>query len=319
MTLRPPEPADRDALIALRDDQFHRFMGPGSPDPRPTFCIVVDDAVVGWVDADHEDGHHWLEPHEANLGYALHPDHRGRGYATRAVQLLMHHLAQTGQWSVATLAIDFGNDWSIGIARRCGFVEHGTIVGEKEARFFKKPVPPLTYTDGTVTIRRLSEDDAEATVVATDEEQVRWLFEPEHRPLWAAKSPAEKLDHQRRYLRETAPTFGSGPKWSFAIELERAYVGHVDCDLANPHVPNGDANISYSSTPAVRGRGHVSAAVRLILQFLRDHTGAREAHIVVDPRNEASQRVPRAVGAVETERYVDHHGDTMVRHVLSLR
>src|SRR5205085_3937520 len=117
----------------------------------------------------------------------------------------------------------------------------------------------------------------------------------------------------------TTSAWGPGPKWSFAIEVGGGYVGHVDCDLANPHVAPGEANVSYSSTPAVRGKGYVSAAVRLILQFLRDHTGAREAHIVVDPRNEASLRVAHAAGGVETERYVDHHGDVMVRHVIRLR
>lgn len=318
ITLRPPEPSDHDALIALRDEQFHRFMGEGSPDPWPTFCIVVDDAVVGWVDAEHEASQHWLEPHEANLGYALHPEHRGRGYATRGVMLLLHHLAHTGQWSVATLAIDLGNDWSVGVARRCGFVEHGTITGEKESHFFRRPVPPLTYTDGVVTIRKPTEADAEPSIVATDEEQVRWLFQPEHRMLWAAKTPMEKLEHQRAHYRRVGAAFGAGPLWFFTIEAAGAYSGHVEANLANPDVPHGEANVSYTCTPALRGRGHATAAVRLVVDFLRDHTGAREAHIVVSAGNEASLRVARAVGAVETERYVDDAGSTMVRHVMTI-
>ena len=47
IVLRPPEPDDKQALIALRDDEFRRFIGEGSPEPQPTFCITVDGAVVG--------------------------------------------------------------------------------------------------------------------------------------------------------------------------------------------------------------------------------------------------------------------------------
>lgn len=294
-------------------------MGEGSPDPRPTFCIVVGDAVVGWVDAEHEDNQHWLEPHEANLGYALHPDHRGHGYATRAVQLLMHHLAQTGQWSVATLAIDFGNDRSVGIATRCGFTEHGTIVGEKESRFFRKPVPPLTYTDGVATIRRLEVEDLDLDLEAKDEEQIEWLWEPGQRESWEAMTPEGQRDHARRGLEERRDAWGRGPKWVFAVDgLDAPYVAYVDCDLANRHVPHGEANIGYASHPAHRGRGYVSRGVRLAVQFLRDHTGAREAHIGVDARNEASLRVARAVGAVEVRRSTDELGRTGVHHVIPI-
>jgi hypothetical protein len=63
----------------------------------------------------------------------------------------------------------------------------------------------------------------------------------------------------------------------------------------------------------------VIRAVRLITQFLRDHTGAESAHIVVDARNAASLRVASAVQAAETERWRDQHDRTMIRHILPLR
>ena len=317
--LRPPVPDDRDALIGLRDERFHRFMGDGSPDPRPTFCIVVDDTVVGWVDHDAPGAQTWLADDEVNVGYALHPDHRGNGYASRAVQLLVHHLAHTGVARTATVAIDFDNAGSLAVAQRCGFAEHGTVVGEKESRFFKKPVPPLTYSDGTVTIRRQRLDDAEMNIDTLDDVQIDWLLEPGNREHWESMTPEEQLAHQRRVAQVNHDRFATGPKWSFAIEVDGRYVGHVDADLANPHVPNGEANVSYTMGPAHRGNGYVTRAVRLVMQFVRDHTGAREIHIVVHPDNEPSLRVARAVGAVEIERYVDHHGDTMVRYVVSLR
>lgn len=315
VTLRPPEPSDRDALIALRDEQFHRFMGEGSPDPRPTFCIVVGGDVVGWVDYD-EGEREWLESGEVNMGYALHPDHRGRGYATRAIQLLIHHLAQSTDVQVATLLISPENQWSLGIAARAGFGERLELNGEA---FFKRPIPPLTYTDGTVTIRPFLSTDFDRDMQAKDEEQQRWLWLPEHREHWASMTPEERVAHNRPWVEGGATDPRNGPKWTFVIDVGDQYVGYVDCDLANPNVPAGEANVSYSSHPAERGKGYVSAGVRLISQFVRDHTGAREIHIGVDEGNEASLRVARAVGAVETERYVDTVGDTMIRHVISLR
>lgn len=58
--------------------------------------------------------------------------------------------------------------------------------------------------------------------------------------------------------------------------------------------------------------------MRLILQFITDHTGAREAHTLVDAENVASLRVAHAVGAVERDRHVNDQGRTMVRHVVAL-
>jgi RimJ/RimL family protein N-acetyltransferase len=314
VVLRPPTPADTAALVATRDDQFRRFMGDGADDPRPTFCITIDGRVLGWVDFD-RDEREWLDHDEVNLGYGLHPEARGRGAASRSVMLMLHHLAQTTDVRTATLLIHPENEWSLGVSRRCGFVDHGTI-GENGSRFSKKPVPPLVYTDGIVTIRRPTVDDAEAHTAMIDDVQIDWLWEPEHRGLWEAKTPAEQLDHQRAHLQRVHDEFATGPKWTFAIEVDGEYVGHVDADLTNPHVEPGDANVSYTMAPAQRGNGHVSRAVRLVLRFIAEHTGAREAHLVVHPDNAASLRVAHAVGAQERERYVDHHGLPVVRHVV---
>lgn len=290
-------------------------MGEGSPDPRPTACVVVDGDVVGWVDFD-RDEREWLPHDEVNIGYSLHPDARGRGYATRAVKLLISHIARETDVKVATLLIDPDNQWSLGVADRAGF---GPMIDLNGQCFFKRPIPALTYSDGTVTIRRQRIDDAEMNIDTLDDEQIDWLWLRGHRELWEAMTPDEQIAHKRGNMRTSMDAFARGPKWTFAIEADGAYAGMVDCDLANEHVPAGEANISYSSHPAHRGNGYVSAAVRLILQFITDHTGARDAHIIVDAENVASLRVALAVGAVEADRHVNDEGRTMIRHVLALR
>jgi RimJ/RimL family protein N-acetyltransferase len=293
ITVRPPVPDDKAALIALRDEQFRQFIGEGSPDPQPTFCIVVADEVVGWVDADDPGAQDWLAAHERNLGYALHPDQRGKGFATRALMLLLHHLSFVAPGQVATLAIDFDNDSSLAIAARCGFARVDDL---PKSTLWKKPVPPATYTDGVVSIRPPTVDDTDRHLEATDEVQIHWLWPEEHRVEWAAKTPQEQWDHQHAFLARTGAEWGSGPKFWFVIDVDGVYAGHLDCDLANPDVPHGEANISYSCHPDERGKGYVSRAARLGLRFVAEHTGAREAHIKVDPANEASLRVLRSVG-----------------------
>lgn len=145
VTIRPPTEGDRERLIAGRDGEFRRFLGPGSDDPEPTGCIVVADQVVGWVDFDR--AREWLEPGEVNLGYNVFAPARGRGYGTRAVELLLHHLASTREATVATLLIDPENARSLALAGRAGFVRHGEIDGNP---YWKRPIPPLAFDDAGV-------------------------------------------------------------------------------------------------------------------------------------------------------------------------
>ena len=81
--------------------------------------IVVDRAVVGWIEYDVN--REWLEPGEVNLGYFLVASARGYGYATRAVNLLLRHLAAETDYRVATLLIDLRDECSLAVASRADF------------------------------------------------------------------------------------------------------------------------------------------------------------------------------------------------------
>jgi RimJ/RimL family protein N-acetyltransferase len=177
-----------------------------------------------------------------------------------------------------------------------------------------------TYSDAVVTIRPPRIDDLEADLGAKDDEQIHWMWLPGEREAWEAKSPTAQRAHARRGLQARQEAFGTGPKWTFSVDTrDAACVAYIDCDLANPHVPNGEANVAYSTHPAFRGNGYASCAVRLVQKFLVERTAAPRAHLLIDKDNVASLRVARAVGATERERWIDDRGSTMVRHVLDLR
>jgi RimJ/RimL family protein N-acetyltransferase len=127
VTIRSPQPGEAAILVTGRDDVFHRFLGDGDPDPSPTACIVVEGEIVGWVDYDVE--RPWLEPGEVNVGYNVFAAHRGKGYASRAVELLLVHLADDTAHTVATLLIDPHNERSLALARRCAFTRVGDLDG----------------------------------------------------------------------------------------------------------------------------------------------------------------------------------------------
>ena len=314
VVIRPPEPGDAEILIAGRDAEFRRFLGPGTDDPRPTGCIEVGGEVVGWVDYDVERA--WRLPGEVNVGYNVFAAHRGKGHASRALQLLMHHLAVSGDYDTATLLIHPENRRSLALAARTRFTPHGDLDGNP---YFKRPIPPLVYGDGTVTLRRQEIEDLDADLAAKDDAQIDWLWLPGQREAWQAMDASGQRAHALRGLQANRDAFGSGPKWTFALDAGAARcVAYADCDLANDRVPAGEANISYASHPAHRGRGYASRAVRLVLRFLRDHTAARRAHLVIDAENAASLRVAAAVGAREYDARIDARGRTMIHHAIEL-
>jgi RimJ/RimL family protein N-acetyltransferase len=135
VVLRAPRPGDAAILVAGRDAEWERFLAPGDDEPNPYACIAVGDVVVGWVDFDTDRA--WLEPGEVNLGYNVFAPHRGNGYASRAVRLLVAHLAERGEHHTATLLIHPDNERSLALADRLEFDSAGDLDG---IPYFKQPI-----------------------------------------------------------------------------------------------------------------------------------------------------------------------------------
>lgn len=119
VSLRAFDPVDEVALLAGRDEEWNRWLGPGHDHPHPTACIVVDGEIVGWVDSDPQNPR--LREGETNLGYSVFAPHRGSGYATDAVILMMQWLKSEGDLHTATMMIDRENRASLRVAEKAGF------------------------------------------------------------------------------------------------------------------------------------------------------------------------------------------------------
>lgn len=91
--------------------------------------------VVGWVDADPDEPR--LQPGEINLGYNVFGPHRNKGYASRALLLMLRWLSSNREHHTATLSIDRRNVASLGVAEKTGFLRTGET---DDAVLFARPI-----------------------------------------------------------------------------------------------------------------------------------------------------------------------------------
>mgnify|MGYP003851773773 FL=1 len=137
--LRPIEREDADFLRELsHHPRVRGYAGPDAPESGEAHesalldRIARDDAVELLVcDGDEPVGDVSLAPIDdrrgwANLGYAVHPDHQGEGYATEAARLIVDHgFAALGLHRVSA-TIHAGNEASKRVAEKLGFTHEGT-------------------------------------------------------------------------------------------------------------------------------------------------------------------------------------------------
>ena len=114
-------------------------------------------------------------------------------------------------------------------------------------------VPRLT--DGVVTLRAHTEDDVERIVEqCADPTSIAWTIVP---------VPYTR-DDAKQFVRHVMPGgWASDQEWGFAVEHDGRFAGTVS--LRNHG--DGRGEIAYGSHPEVRGRGVLSRALRLLLEW----------------------------------------------------
>ncbi len=131
---------DAEAIIDLFAANWRAFAMTGTPS-GVSFAIVDarSGEVAGQCGVDD-----WSSHDVAQIGYWLAPGARRRGYATRAVILLTRWLFELGAARVFLTIVE-GNDASVAVARRAGFVQEGTMRshGVWQGQRIGQPVPAL--------------------------------------------------------------------------------------------------------------------------------------------------------------------------------
>jgi RimJ/RimL family protein N-acetyltransferase len=141
--------------------------------------------------------------------------------------------------------------------------------------------------DGVVTLREWRSDDRDPLVeMANDEAIRRWTRVP---------SPYTARDADE-WFALTRTTRAAGHQASFAVVAagDGELLGSIDL-RRNPADP-AIAELGYMVGPRARRRGVATEAVELLTGWAFDMLGVERIEILIDPRNEASQKVAEAAG-----------------------
>ena len=100
--------------------------------PIFNFAIVnADNKLVGMIEANSSyEEIEGLQKGDVNISYGLYPSARGKGYASRAVDLMISFLRQKG-FQRAVIRVDPNNKDSLKVPQRTGFSHQGKIEVDK--------------------------------------------------------------------------------------------------------------------------------------------------------------------------------------------
>jgi len=162
ITLRPFRFEDIEAHVAGDDEASTRWLNEGHPStlestrawieknqaswenggPVFNFAIegVTDKKLVGMIEANTDyQSIEGCQAGDANLSYSLYPSARGKGFVTRALNLVLKFLKQKGIKKVV-IQVHPDNIASMRVPTRNGFLENGTVItksGEERKIFYK--------------------------------------------------------------------------------------------------------------------------------------------------------------------------------------
>jgi RimJ/RimL family protein N-acetyltransferase len=152
------------------------------------------------------------------------------------------------------------------------------------------PGPPERVVAGTLTLRRVSVDDAEAlaAAVAASMDHLRpWMP-------WVTRGGADPRV-QRVRLEQADEIWDAGTDYLYLIlsGAGRALVGAIGL---HRRVGPGGMEIGYWIHADHAGQGHGTAAARAITEVALSMPGIRRVEIHCDTANAASAAIPRKLG-----------------------
>jgi RimJ/RimL family protein N-acetyltransferase len=238
------------------------------------------------------------------IGYAVYPAGRGRGYAAEATRALARWGFGAGLQRIE-LRVAVANIWSARAALRAGFRYEGVarqsiavpgglgdaVIFARAAGDAEDPVVPALpelpggrLSDGVVAVRQAGEQDAEALLAeAADPESRRWALsplDPDRVRLAAVRAPLDWL---------------TGPSYRMVI-VDAAggeTAGTLNLFAAGPP---GCLVVGYGLLPQFRGRGFTVRALRLLVDWAFGPAGLARLELGAAVENVASQKVAVRAG-----------------------
>ncbi|WP_067185825.1 GNAT family N-acetyltransferase [Microtetraspora niveoalba] len=327
-TLRPPVEADAEAVARACDDpEIARFL-PLMPSPytredalswitgvsRETWKRGGADYAVTDTATGELLGVAGLKPLDplgnGEVGYWVAPWARGRGVATAAVRALAELAFAQGVPRIALIA-EIENIASQRVALAAGFRREGVLraaQGSRDgsradmaafARLATDPGAAITpylpffpggeLTDGVVRLAPLTPADAGDYHAMASVPDVYARHVPPEPPV---RAECEEL------CRYAMHRWLSGHQAGIAIRDAATGEFAGDIQLSNIVPPLDQAMTGYSLRPEFRGRGFVTRAVELLVEWAFTHTSLRRIVAGTAPDNTASQRVLERAGFV---------------------
>ncbi|HMM96969.1 GNAT family N-acetyltransferase [Phycicoccus sp.] len=212
----------------------------------------------------------------AELGYALHPGARGRGFMAAAVRLVAQWWFDEGGTRVHWRA-ERGNFASWRVAWACGFTHHGTLPGSLEDGAGGPPLdawqaslgpddvleartpwcdPELLRTDeaGGLVLRPWLDEDVDALEPRDQPAHhmpARGILEPDTFPEWLL-TRREKM------------ALGEAVSWCVADAATGRALGEALLFVHEGTLDDDTAELGYQVVPSARGRGVATAAARAV-------------------------------------------------------
>lgn len=165
-----------------------------------------------------------------------------------------------------------------------------TVAHRRENVRVIEPLPSWPTTPpacGPVVLREFTEEDAHLAAELGDDPYIPLIGSLPARP--TAEQALEWIHRQRGRLAE-------GAGFSFAVadaESDRA-LGAIGLWLWN--LPAGRASVGYSVSPAHRGRGIASSAVKAVTGFAWTIPALHRVELYIEPWNSGSIHVAEAAG-----------------------
>jgi RimJ/RimL family protein N-acetyltransferase len=327
LVLRPFGPRDADRVRAIVESGA-RFLPPGVPGHVSGvaqwlsygahelwrsgqgihLAMVTEGAIVGAVSLFRTV---WGAA-TAEIGYGVHPAHRGRGYAPEAVSALTEWVLTKGGLRRVELRANLDNTASLRVAEKAGYTREGVLRGagyEDDgphdlvifgmlSRDIVMGPPTMNGRGFGSGIRLESERLILRPFTGTDARDVHAAVErdPEiHRWMpWA-----EGYDLQRAY--DWCTRFAHADSVNgvqFAIEPKAGGRLAGSAGVQRADWERGDVEIGYWISPWARRQGYACEATRAVSTFLMMR-GFHRVTLLAAVGNVASQGVARKAGFVE--------------------